>query len=128
MAESAVTSAESNTNNDRSIQLGIKSNRESRGESNSNPNASVVTPKATPTNYFWDVLEKENKVSIPSYVKNICRLSNLDKPATFKNITDETIKELENFARTSMYVMLDASDNLESFYGSFYKVPDKFCL
>ena len=64
---------------------------------------------------FWSILERETNNEIPTHIKNIMKFSNLDKPNTFKNINDETIKELEEFTRSCMPLLLEKSENSRIF-------------
>lgn len=75
---------------------------------------------------FWRILQEENGVEIPIYIKNILTLSNLDNPLSFQCITDDTIKELEAFARENMRDFLKRGDNLEFYFGRYHRMPDKF--
>lgn len=76
--------------------------------------------------YFWDILEKENDVKIPEYVKKILSFENLDNPWFFKNINDDTLVEIQEFLRHDMHALFKNDFNLKPFYGRYHKGPCEF--
>ena len=88
------------------------------------PSTSRSTSKPIEGEYLWTILEK--KVTIPKYIKKIFEINHLDNLLAFKNITSEILNELETFARGIMKVLLKDSDDLETYYGIYQKMPESF--
>ncbi|XP_043274622.1 uncharacterized protein [Venturia canescens] len=86
----------------------------------------VAKGKGKESSHFWDLLEKESGVNVPAYIKNILKFNNFDNPLSFRHITPETIKELEEFSRHTMKDLLEPETDLYQFYGRFHKDPQKF--
>lgn len=76
--------------------------------------------------YFWNLLEKESSINVPSYIKNILRFNNFDNSLSFRHITANTIQELEEFFRDVMKDFLEPETDLQLFYGRYHKCPEKF--
>ena len=84
------------------------------------------TPSSSRSINFWNILESKENVVVPIYVKNIFKMANLDNHTAFKCVTEEALKELEIYVRESMKDILDEDENLQDYYGPYYKKPEKF--
>lgn len=77
--------------------------------------------------HFWTKLQNELGIYIPCHMKNILRFSNLDNPISFRGISEDIILELEEFAQTSMFTLIeDKNEDLKKYYGIYHKNPEKF--
>ena len=76
---------------------------------------------------FWEKIEKELFIIIPSHIKNVCRIQNFDNFESIKGIDEDAIMELEQFARKSIYKsQITANSNLTDYYGIYANHADDF--
>ncbi|XP_043271344.1 uncharacterized protein [Venturia canescens] len=84
------------------------------------------TEQVSPSDYFLKLLERESLSLIPTYVKNILRLNNFLNPMAFRHISEDTIKEMETFARDEMEFFLKPEDHRQDYYHNYHTCPAKF--
>ena len=78
---------------------------------------------------FWEKIEKTlcPNIFIPTYIKNIFKFQGLDNPVTFKSISENVLKEVENFVRSDFYKSLIPSDaRKRDYYDMYEKEENKF--
>lgn len=76
--------------------------------------------------YFWSLLERENGVKLPLYLKNILSFNHYDNALSFGQLDEQAIGDLEKFAAQEMTEYLDENADLKSFYGNYFRNPQKF--
>lgn len=105
--------------------MGDEEKREEKGKRDS-ASFQDNTEQLSPSDYFLKLLEAESLSVIPPYVKNILRLNNFLNPMAFRHISEDTIKDMENFARDDMEFFLKPEDHRENCYHSYHTCPSKF--
>jgi hypothetical protein len=75
---------------------------------------------------FWNILERDSGAYISPTIKNILRLNNMDNPLSFRNITEDVLKEFEIFAQTVMTSFIEPNSNMRDYFGIFHNMPEKF--
>lgn len=76
--------------------------------------------------HFWNLLEREKGVKLPTYMKHILEFNHFDNALSFRQLDDKMIEELEKFAAEEMSQYLDENADLKSFYGNHYRNPQNF--
>lgn len=76
---------------------------------------------------FWKKLQEARHTYIPENVKNILRFNHMDNPTSFTCLNDDTIEELEKFAREDMkHLIEESTPDLKKYYGHYHKKPENF--
>ncbi|XP_043476364.1 uncharacterized protein LOC122507622 [Leptopilina heterotoma] len=77
---------------------------------------------------FWNKIQAELGACVPEYLKNILKYNNFDNPLSFRDITEEIIDDLENFAKTLLIELIedDVNVDMKSYFGIFHKKPNNF--
>lgn len=80
---------------------------------------------------MWNVILdglklKSGRTIIPNYIKNIMHFNGFDNMDVLAKIDNETIEEMEIFARNEMEDLIDPQADLQDFYNIFSNRKDKF--
>ncbi|KAL7295212.1 hypothetical protein TKK_0011518 [Trichogramma kaykai] len=77
-------------------------------------------PRSNSNSTFWSTLERAYDLQIPTYVKNILRITGYGNPISFQRITPDTLEQIEIFVRTSVSFPLPADSREEDYFGHFF--------
>lgn len=100
----------------------------SRDRDPNNINTSRVDEQDKFRQHFWNKIQAELGACVPEHLKNILKYNNLDNPLSFRDITEEIIDDLENFAKTLLIELIedDVNVDMKSYFGIFHKKPNNF--
>lgn len=83
------------------------------------------------TRIFWLVVESGIKTVVPTYIKNILRLSGYFSASTIKKFNREKIPSLEKFVKNDMELFINSTEpnyNKKDFYHVFFNDIKKFYI
>lgn len=88
-----------------------------------------TTLKETSDKQFFVALESYVKFKIPPIIPNVLIFNGYNTAIALSTFDNESFEEIEEFMRNDFIKeMLDPSEDIEDYLGSFSKIPSRFAL